>query len=49
MPRKRGHLKTGYFYHITTRCNNREFKLGGRECLEVFFYAIKKALDKYNI
>ncbi|MFM6674839.1 MAG: transposase, partial [Dolichospermum sp.] len=40
--------KPGYSYHITTRCNNREFKLSRRECREVFLYAIKKALDKYN-
>jgi putative transposase len=38
----------GYAYHITTRCNNREFKLQRRECREVFLYAIKKALDKYK-
>ena len=48
MPRKPRTLKEGYSYHITTRCNNREFKLSRRECREVFLYAIKKALDKYN-
>ncbi|MFN6097139.1 MAG: transposase [Dolichospermum sp.] len=48
MPRKPRNLKSGYSYHITIRCNNREFKLSRRECREVFLYAIKKALDKYN-
>ena len=27
MPRKPRDLKPNYCYHITTRCNNREFKL----------------------
>ncbi len=48
MPRKRRNLKAGYSYHITTRCNNHEFKLARRECREVFLYAVKKALDKYK-
>lgn len=48
MPRKRRNLKAGYSYHITTRCNNREFRLARRECREVFLYAVKKALDKYK-
>ncbi len=48
MPRKPRSLQAGYSYHVTTRCNNREFKLSKRECLEVFLYAIKKALDKHQ-
>jgi putative transposase len=48
MPRKPRNLQSGYSYHITIRCNNREFKLQKRECREVFLYAIKKALNKYN-
>ena len=48
MPRKPRNLQAGYSYHVTTRCNNREFKLSKRECLEVFLYAIKKALDKHQ-
>ncbi|MGH1393112.1 MAG: PatA/PatG family cyanobactin maturation protease [Trichormus sp.] len=48
MPRKPRTFKPGYSYHITTRCNNREFKLSRRECREVFLYAIKKALNKFN-
>ncbi|MDE5100317.1 MAG: transposase, partial [Trichodesmium sp. St16_bin4-tuft] len=30
MPRKPRNLLAGYSYHITTRCNNREFKLSRR-------------------
>jgi putative transposase len=48
MPRQPRKLRVGYSYHITTRCNNREFKLSRIECREVFLYAIKKALDKYK-
>ena len=48
MPRQPRELKPGYCYHVTTRCNNREFHLNRRECRNVFLYAIKKALDKFK-
>ena len=48
MPRKPRNFQIGHSYHITTRCNNREFKLSRRECREVFLYAIKKVSTKYN-
>lgn len=48
MPRKPRELKSGYCYHVTTRCNNREFKLTRRECREVFLYALHQALDKFR-
>ena len=38
---------TGYSYHITTRCNNREFRLTRFECREVLLYAIQKCQYKY--
>ena len=41
-------LKPGYCYHITTRCNNREFKLIHHKCREVFLYALQKAIAKYQ-
>ncbi|MEH1826564.1 MAG: transposase [Nostoc sp.] len=47
MPRSRRHFQSGFCYHITTRCNNREFRLVCLECREVFLYAIKKAKDKF--
>ena len=48
MPRKQRNLKAGSAYHVTTRCNNREFKLSSRACREVFLYAIKRALNKFD-
>ena len=48
MPSKPRNFQIGHSYHITTRCNNREFKLSRRECREVFLYAIKKVSTKYN-
>ncbi len=48
MSRKPRNLQPGYSYHITVRCNNREFNLARHECREVFLYAIEKALAKYD-
>ncbi|MFB2834368.1 transposase [Floridanema evergladense] len=48
MPRPRRQIQPGYCYHITVRCNNREFKLHQRECREVLLFALKKALQKYR-
>ncbi|MFB2647097.1 transposase [Raphidiopsis sp. BLCC-F218] len=41
-------LEKGYSYHITIRCNNREFRVTRLECRQVLVYAIKKAIEKYN-
>ncbi len=48
MPRQPRQLQPGYSYHVTTRCNNREFRLTRIECRQVLLYAIKKAQDKYR-
>lgn len=48
MSRQPRQLETGYSYHVTSRCNNREFRLTRLECREVFLYAIKKAQAKYG-
>ena len=48
MPRQPREFKPDYCYHVTTRCNNREFLLYRRECREVFLYAIKMALEKFE-
>lgn len=48
MPRKLRRFQTGYAYHVTIRCNNREFKLQRLECRKVFLYAIKQAIEKYK-
>ena len=48
MSRPQRNFQPGFCYHITTRCNNREFRLTRLECREVFLYAIKKAQEKYQ-
>nr|WP_292862434.1 transposase [Nostoc sp. LPT] len=48
MTRSPRNFQPGFCYHITTRCNNREFRLTRLECREVFLYAIKKAKEKYG-
>ena len=48
MPRKPRDLQPDYCYHVTVRCNNREFHLASKECREVLLYAIKKAQEKYG-
>ncbi|MEH2297925.1 MAG: hypothetical protein V7K88_02330 [Nostoc sp.] len=48
MSRPRRNFQPGFCYHITTRCNNREFRLTRLECREVFLYAIKKAQQRYG-
>ncbi len=37
-----------YSYHITSRCNNREFRLTRLECRQVFLYILKQAIIKYD-
>lgn len=41
-------LNCNFCYHITTRCNNREFRLTRLECRQVFLYLLKKAIEKYK-
>ena len=41
-------LKPNYSYHITPRCNNREFRLTRLECRQVFLYILQKAIKKYD-
>ena len=47
MPRAKRNFQPDYSYHITVRCNNREFNLASRPAREVFLYSIKKAQAKY--
>ncbi len=42
MSRASRQLLDGFSYHVTTRCNNREFNLSRRDCREVLLYVIKK-------
>jgi putative transposase len=48
MSRKPRYLRPNYGYHVTTRCNNREFKLIQPECREVFLFTLKRAIEKFN-
>ena len=48
MPRKPRTLHSNFCYHITTRCNNREFRLTRYECRSVLLYAIQKCQEKYG-
>ncbi|ELS03668.1 transposase [Xenococcus sp. PCC 7305] len=48
MPRQPRNLKSNYCYHVTVRCNNREFKLIQPDCREVFLYSLKKSKEKFN-
>ena len=48
MARQPRELRSEYCYHITTRCNNREFRLTRFECREVFLYALKQCQQKYD-
>ncbi|HZG38876.1 MAG TPA: transposase [Nodosilinea sp.] len=44
----RSQLAPGHCYHITIRCNNREFRLIRDECREVLLYAIDKCQKNYG-
>jgi putative transposase len=48
MPRPPRQLVSGYCYHVTVRCNNREFRLIRDECREVLLYAIDRCKEKYS-
>jgi putative transposase len=48
MPRQPRELKTGCCYHITTRCNNRDFRLNRFECKKLLLYVIERCRTKYG-
>ncbi len=48
MTRQPRDIQPGYCYHITVRCNNREFKLTRFDCREVLLYTLKQCQEKYN-
>ncbi|MEM1292112.1 MAG: transposase [Cyanobacteria bacterium P01_H01_bin.162] len=49
MMRPQRELTPGYCYHITTRCNNREFRLTRFECRELLLSAIKRCSQKFSL
>lgn len=48
MPRQPRQLQCDYCYHITVRCNNREFRLVRDQCREVLLYALNQCQQKYG-
>ncbi|MBE9069502.1 transposase [Leptolyngbya cf. ectocarpi LEGE 11479] len=48
MPRLKRILRPDFCYHITVRCNNREFRLTRYECRSVLLYAIQECQKKYG-
>jgi putative transposase len=48
MSRRLRNLQPGFFYHVTVRCNNREFRLTRLDCREVLLYAIDRAQDQFQ-
>jgi putative transposase len=49
MPRSPRQIKADYCYHITTRCNNRDFRLNRDECRELLLYALEQCQQKYGL
>ena len=48
MPRPPRQIKPGHCYHVTIRCNNREFRLTRVECRQVLLYAIDQCKAKFG-
>lgn len=48
MSRSPRYLMSGFSYHVTVRCNNREFRLTRFEAKEVLIYALQKCRDKFG-
>jgi putative transposase len=48
MPRLPREFKIDHCYHITVRCNNREFRLTRDECREVLLYGLEQCQAKYS-
>lgn len=47
MPRPPRLLQAGHSYHVTIRCNNREFRLTRPECRQVLLFVLQKAIAKF--
>ncbi|MEM6839014.1 MAG: transposase [Cyanobacteria bacterium P01_C01_bin.120] len=48
MPRQPRDLRSDVCYHVTTRCNNRDFRLTRFECKELLLFALKQCQAKYD-
>ena len=47
MPRPRRHLPAGHSFHITLRCNSRQFLIAKRIRRDVLLVVLEKAKQKY--
>ena len=48
MPRRPRILTENFSYHITVRCNNRDFRLTRFECKEIMLYALQQCREKFG-
>ena len=48
MARPKRSFQAGFCYHVTVRCNNREFRLIRDECREILLYALERCKEKYG-
>lgn len=48
MPRLPREVQPKFCYHITTRCNNRDFRLTRPECKQVLLFAVNQCQIKYD-
>ena len=48
MPRQSRQLCSGFCYHVTVRCNNREFRLTQLACREILLYALEQCREKFG-
>jgi len=48
MPRPNRHLPQGYSFHITLRCNSRQFLIAKRIRRDVLLVVLEKAKQKYS-
>jgi len=48
MPRHQRHLPQGYSFHITLRCNSRQFLIAKRIRRHVLLVVLEKAMQKYS-
>ena len=48
MPRAKRKFRNGFSYHVTMRCNNREFLLHKRRNREVLLFCIKRAQERFG-
>jgi REP element-mobilizing transposase RayT len=48
LPRPKRHLPSGHSFHITLRCNSRQFLIAKRIRRDVLLVVLEKARQKYS-